>query len=1095
MILSSFGVIGALTQDNFSSSSDWTVYSSVTINTIGQYAYPTAGTDIALVYHNINSTDDIFFGKLTVTSSGVDYQKFGAMTIIQPENHKEAYIIDIKKLNNDIAITEKDDAGNSIYTAITVISPISDEYCFKIIVNETKGALYYYKTCDVALAITDTGWASLYDSTAGGNNNGRLRGDNQTRAFFGWRLANSDQHADGIAYYSTNQVPTLTSPEPTSDQTIAEPNDYTFNITIADLDNNVTYTTWYVNSTNITSFYNYSTYNFTGNYSCNGTYNITVETTDSKNSTFYQYNLTVTHTNRQPSISQPELNDSDPTTNMHINCSNGTFSDSDSEDSEVSREFRWYENDVEIIGETNETLDLSNAGFDYTDVFLCEIRVYDGTIWSNYTNSSNSANISNSLPTTGLSNITTNSSSNYAGETYNLINLGPYNDADGHSASSYEYQWRNGTTDITGETTTTLDCSSYSTSYCAKEQLVNLMVRVSDGINWSIFTRSSNISIDNKPPTASSADLNPDNPVITDDLNCSNYTYTDIDSDLENETIYRWFNNSIEVTELENFSIIDSGNISASETWTCEITPHDGTDYGTPVNTSETIASTAPSINTYNTSTSHISPANVGTNVTFDVAWSDIDSTGVNMFVCNSSSINNVTGCVDRTYCNTSNSTNNPQQCNYTVLTQDSTNSSYYVMICDDDYQCVNDTGTFYVNHAPSISIYNITPSTAYTNETLTCNYDFTDSDNDADSSHFNWSQYNTAHWSYVGIDSSTLPTTNTTKEYSYICEITPQDDNSFNGTIYNTTNVTILNSIPYLTGQLISPSTPEGTDDLVCEYNYYDTDIDAEDSVEFRWYLNQTLNQTTTTNLSSDNTTFGNEWICEVRVNDSTDYSVWYNSSSVFINDTVSPLIDDAYFSTSTTTTNADIYFYVNVSDASSNVTEVNISFSDPNSIIFTNVALSEYSTGKWRRQWTVGTAGNWTFLNTSIVDYANNTNSSDVNEILIVTVPSGDTAGGGASSPPVTIIEESYIDFCGDGVCNGNETPANCWQDCSVNIDNIVTCLFTDPKSCIYSESWFATIMIYFLVGIGIFFAYKIESQKRKKKKKPKHLNNRKN
>jgi len=165
-------------------------------------------------------------------------------------------------------------------------------------------------------------------------------------------------------------------------------------------------------------------------------------------------------------------------------------------------------------------------------------------------------------------------------------------------------------------------------------------------------------------------------------------------------------------------------------------------------------------------------------------------------------------------------------------------------MICDDDYQCVNDTGTFYVNHAPSISIYNITPSTAYTNETLTCNYDFTDSDNDADSIHFNWSQYNTTHWSYVGIDSSTLPATNTTKEYSYICEITPQDDNSFNGTIYNTTNVTILNSIPYLTGQLISPSTPEGTDDLVCEYNYYDTDIDAEDSVEFRWYLNQTLNQ-----------------------------------------------------------------------------------------------------------------------------------------------------------------------------------------------------------------------------------------------------------
>ncbi|MCK5624259.1 hypothetical protein KAI04_00265 [Candidatus Pacearchaeota archaeon] len=120
--------------------------------------------------------------------------------------------------------------------------------------------------------------------------------------------------------------------------------------------------------------------------------------------------------NQIPSVSAPEVNNTTPYTNDLISCNSGTFSDDDAEDTEQARYFKWYDTDVEISGQTSQTLDLTTAGLDKGDVILCSIRVYDGYDNSSYQNSSNSATIQNSNPI--ISNLQTTVSWNANGSTY-----------------------------------------------------------------------------------------------------------------------------------------------------------------------------------------------------------------------------------------------------------------------------------------------------------------------------------------------------------------------------------------------------------------------------------------------------------------------------------------------------------------------------------------------------------------------------------------------------------------------------------------------------------------------------------------------------
>jgi len=96
----------------------------------------------------------------------------------------------------------------------------------------------------------------------------------------------------------------------------------------------------------------------------------------------------------------------------------------------------------------------------------------------------------------------------------------------------------------------------------------------------------------------------------------------------------------------------------------------------------------APTVLSY----SDDSPVTVGDNVTFTVNWSDIDSSGTQLFVCNQSNISS-SGCFPLTkeYCMAPGPTSNdydlvnPKSCQYTTTPSDFPNATYYLKVCDSD--------------------------------------------------------------------------------------------------------------------------------------------------------------------------------------------------------------------------------------------------------------------------------------------------------------------------------------------------------------------------------------------------------------------------
>jgi len=108
------------------------------------------------------------------------------------------------------------------------------------------------------------------------------------------------------------------------------------------------------------------------------------------------------------------------------------------------------------------------------------------------------------------------------------------------------------------------------------------------------------------------------------------------------------------------------------------------------------------------------------------------------------------------------------------------------------------------VNTAPSVSSATITPTTAYTNNSLLCNATITDPNADTLTAYFKWYYNNTLNetgsLSPITNNTNTLISTlgygNTTKGDEWICEITPYDE-TVNGTDLNSSIKTISNIAP----------------------------------------------------------------------------------------------------------------------------------------------------------------------------------------------------------------------------------------------------------------------------------------------------------
>lgn len=97
--------------------------------------------------------------------------------------------------------------------------------------------------------------------------------------------------------------------------------------------------------------------------------------------------------------------------------------------------------------------------------------------------------------------------------------------------------------------------------------------------------------------------------------------------------------------------------------------------------------------------------------------------------------------------------------------------------------------------------------------------------------------------------------------------------------------NVTIENVAPNVTNVNITPSLPYATDNLSCLGTTADANLDNVTKY-YKWYLNGELNDSFNNlqNVSSDNTTSGQQWICEITPSDGLLNGTAVNSSPVVI-------------------------------------------------------------------------------------------------------------------------------------------------------------------------------------------------------------------
>lgn len=142
----------------------------------------------------------------------------------------------------------------------------------------------------------------------------------------------------------------------------------------------------------------------------------------------------------------------------------------------------------------------------------------------------------------------------------------------------------------------------------------------------------------------------------------------------------------------------------------------------------------------YTNTLSDNSPKPPGSNITFTLNWTDIDSSTARIFICSNASANSSNGCLETTYCNTTLSATNPQLCNYTAQLSDPNNNTYYGFVCDTSGRCSDSTlkYDFEVNKAP-VANGTIPNQTWSEDNNLTNTFDLNNYFNDSDSTTFNF--------------------------------------------------------------------------------------------------------------------------------------------------------------------------------------------------------------------------------------------------------------------------------------------------------------------------------------------------------------------
>jgi len=161
------------------------------------------------------------------------------------------------------------------------------------------------------------------------------------------------------------------------------------------------------------------------------------------------------------------------------------------------------------------------------------------------------------------------------------------------------------------------------------------------------------------------------------------------------------------------------------------------------------------------------------------------------------------------------------------------------------------------------------------------------------------------------------------------------------------------------------------------------------------------------------------------------------------------------------------------------SGVLNATLSLRDPLNVVYTGLNLSYASGTTWTYSFAPNQVGTWTIV-AALITQNDNTSYTFLGSGDTFTVSAASTGGpgggGGQALPPIQVIPASPLlqaaaAACGNRLCDAGESPTTCGKDCVVNLDTVLTCLLTNQSPCNWEEDWFAALITYLVLGIGLF------------------------
>ncbi len=571
-----------------------------------------------------------------------------------------------------------------------------------------------------------------------------------------------------------------------------------------------------------------------------GVHIVTLSATDSDGAVATD-SITLT-INQAPTAPVVSISPADPTTTDDL----GVVIDTDATDPEgdaLSYRTTWFRDGVEATDWTETTVDSDATARGQT--WTVEVVAQDGL--TEGPPGTADVTIGNTAPT--LDSLSLSPATVYTDDT--LTASASASDVDGDSVS-VSYAWYvNGSLAGSGS-------SLSGTSAFDKGDEVEVVATPSDGTDEGDPLTSSTLTVQNSPPTVTRVSLSPTT-VTTDDTITATVESSDDDGDTVSLT-YDWTVNGSPVSETGS-SLDGTTWFSSGDEIQVTVTPDDGEDEGSPVTSGTvTVGGSAPVVTSIS-----LSPSAVYTNTTVSasVSTSDADGDPVSLsyqWYVDGSAVSATGSSLDGTTW-----FDKGQDVRVRVTPSDASGSGTAV---DSDTITV-------LNSTPAVTGITLSPTSVYTDDTVTASVTATDDDGDSLSLSYDWFVNGTS----TGATGSSLSgATWFDKHDTVSVQVTPSDGEA-TGSAVDSGSLTVLNSPPSAPAVAIDPTAPYEADSLWCEVLTDATDADG-DAIDygFSWDVDGAAFTSTTTTTWPDDTvppdvTLTDEtWTCTAMADDGED-------------------------------------------------------------------------------------------------------------------------------------------------------------------------------------------------------------------------------